>query len=583
MLKELMSLYDLIDSNKLKSPPLDRLVVVETDGTYEFLESNEKIKDWLNKKEHFREILNNYDAYLAPMGNAKCVGTKNGLLTMLPVLFQLKKENFENLKRSPCNIISNKKCKCFFCKTKKTSYNKNDSIEESTPGLVDEIHQTISKFHNNFLSSETDQMEKLKDSLIIIDVNEEKLQHFLDIYKKNFGRKLFLSENMIKDGNCDFCNIQTKVGPFYFLNAYNDKTPYVNHNFSGTHYATQNLCTSCCKKLHIIITFLKNKKVKIFPLFIDLDLRKREIKLIDKTEKNHFRFILNKIPKNKFDFYLVVFPAFDELFIDYIFNYRWKLNEIRLFYGEKINATRSNIEYLFSKSWNLRFFNYFSNEKEIKELVPFKKMIFNFVYRSDSTFFKSEQNLCSFVCDSIKYVLTLDTGDLPESSKRFNVQAALDLWFNRKIIFGDGFMDTDEKPELERLRELRSKLFDGKELSFDGDTKSQLQKWAYSSGLLYRYLICQSKSKSGGLMLEPVVHCSTVSQMLTILTRTLEKYQHAIDKKHHKMDSLFSNSLVQNNSNEPFKPLKPYFYAGYFDFSFDLLKKKEDVTGENNE
>jgi hypothetical protein len=286
------------------------------------------------------------------------------------------------------------------------------------------------------------------------------------------------------------------------------------------------------------------------------------------------------------------------IWIDYISSLKWMLewNSIILKEGKskfgiacikKENKNRKQIESIFYTSLKkgkkkkdlLPFHLYFGGVPRQKQkmgmreyekflIYKYRDQLYRFIYKNE--FSLSRNDLTEFVNFAItqKYCDAIKEG-WPISTFMLSIIAPLEIFFNIPLIV--------RGESMEGLSELRKKI--SEILSKKEEIEINDEEWAYCAGAFYRYLIDQSKAKSKTLQLEPIMNSTTINNILDILSRTLEKYQHKIKQSFvAKWGNISAVAFVPSNKNKNFEELKPVFYAGFVDsFALQKFYEKEVV------
>jgi len=519
----------------------------------------EKVLEEMSKdiSELVRPLLNNPNAssHFYDETN-KRLGSTSGLGSFFPFIFKVPQE--ENI---------------------------DEKIEATKKGLEGYKAEEFKKvFCSDFPSKLKEEVKKLKERenyfvLILFD-DATPYKEFLE------SEKILRNAITIKEGekrSCQLCGVEGEVGYPVVGSSYDDKKKFLSSPTKGN--GRISVCPTCGFKVNAFNKLLKASKDGVLPVFIDKEVTLVATRNIrnylggGESYSNFMKRIYEDLGKDEYKMahYLMIRSG-DIIWVDYVSSLRWVLEwkvldwmsqEVKkegktrkeigdIFYASVLKGTKRSVELPHSI-----YFDFGETKKKSGEMRRYERYLiykykdywYRFIYKNEASFSKSE--LIEFINLSIaqKYYDAL----MERRISTFNdsITAPLEIFFNTKTILGDG---GDKMKGLEELR----KKFD--EVIKNETTELDDAEWAFCAGAFYRYLISHSKSKQQSLELEPFINASSINEVLGVLTRTFERYQHEIKQPYlTKWGGIGSTALVPKDRNRDFEELKPFFYAGFAD------------------
>jgi len=432
-------------------------------------------------------------------------------------------------------------------------------------------------------------LETLNNIYVLILYNN------VDPYKKFLSSKELLRNAItIKRDKqrCQICDNEDETGYPVVGNSYDQKKEFLVSPTKGD--GRISICSVCGFKVNAFYKMLKASK-NILPVFIDEQatvIEAKNIMLYLKGQENYSQF-MDRIYENlgedefKMAHYLMLNTG-DFIWVDYVSSLKWKLEwlsinesmEIKrelknrkeienVFYASIIEGTAKREAYLSIYFGDLKDRRENMREIEGYLLYRFREQLYRFVYKNENSF--SMNDILEFVNlavaqkyhDVIRNKWKISTFDK-------SIIAPLEIFFNAKNIA------PAEGKNMKELNELR-KVFE--EVIKENRTQELSdEEWAYCAGAFYRYLIGLSKAKEPRLELEPFINAGRISDVLEVLTRTFERYQHEIKQPYlSKWGAISASSFVPKNKDKGFEELRPYFYAGFVDpFASNMFYSKKE-------
>ena len=386
-----------------------------------------------------------------------------------------------------------------------------------------------------------------KNIYFVFDIpNKVLYKAFYNVYIK---QKIFVVEDKkyMYKGKCPICGKEEILSLPFYLNTLNEKKPFLR-NLGRKIDLNILMCADCSLKVvNFISKFLS--KVKIFPLFVDENLRDFEITYFNENlEKYSFRDILQQVVENiegrnkVLDFYLILYQN-DFVYIDFVSNFKYKFKDKNVFEIEKM------IDYLFDNRLKGNYFGEVSvKDENLKKIIyKYRTLIFDFVYRAKYDSLNRE------IIDNIFYdVLAYDL----KKSYKDNGIKFLEKLENYKIlnkIFGGDFMENLDSIDLGNLESIENN-----------------RQYYYLLGKITGHLLKQSNAaEKTHSMVEPFINVSNSEIMLERIIELFNKYKHAIKLDNTKFSRMFKLVLEYFNSGKVQEKItkndKFYFFEGYFE------------------
>lgn len=434
-------------------------------------------------------------------------------------------------------------------------------------------------------------------------LDEKKIENlYMLTYDKYKSIKAFVNKKEVYKGKCQVClKDDTKIGLPTIFNTLSNKKPFILHldRLKKENILT---CVECSDYIYKFKRFFLDKlKVRLFPLFIDPDLRTKEIKLLTKFKDEDgisfkgFKEILKTINqdyKNELSFYLVIYNYESNiLFFDYITGYKYYLTEkvqqepfIHTKDGEETFFILSDIfdieeklNYLLDEQLTK---NYFEIEIKNKNVNPslinliYKNMIgiFNLIYRNNKNEF-SLVNLEEIFISQMKQKLITE--------KDFRIKE----YINNFIVCYKGLKDNFYKDQgglnMDKLREVKENLHSIIDIKDSESLKSKLEEFFkdkdqetvdYFYGLLLGqivyYILSQSKAKDKThSLVEGFTNVGNLGVLSARIREYFDKYKHQIPFNFWQFNQVMSIVLEYclENKNKSFREIEIPFYIGYFD------------------
>ncbi|MEM3555302.1 MAG: hypothetical protein QXF56_01085 [Candidatus Micrarchaeia archaeon] len=484
----------------------------------------------------------------------KWLGSTGGINSFFPFIFVLPEENeIERKMRKTKGSLSRYNAAKF-----EEIFDDKDFLN----GLKKKIRE---------LSGET--KEKKVYILILFDKPEE----YTKFLKSEEILKNIITSTFKKE-ICQLCGEKGVTGYPIVGSSYDAKKIFLRSPTKGD--GRISVCPTCGFKINAFYKLLK--QCKVLPVFVDryvTTIAAENIREYLRGEEGYEKFMnrvyekLGKKDEYKMAHYLMSIID-NVIWVDYVASLKWVL-EWESFEGEELEVKRKSmnrmeIERIFYASifkkgtekfkWPFRI--YFGNLKEWEGklgrygaylLYRYRDLLYRFVYKNDVAFSKNE--IIEFVNLAItqKYYDVLEEGWTIFTFGK-SIIAPLEIFFNSVWSGGD---------KMEGLEELRRKL---DEVVEKENVQLNEEEWAYCAGAFYRYLVSQSKSKEPPLELEPLVNASRVEEVLDVIVRTFERYQHSIKQQFiKKWGNIASSALIPKDRERDFEELKPFFYAGFID------------------
>lgn len=563
MLKEavmFVNKYDKSESQTLEKDWTEKKFVIiktkikDTSSAYaglEILDSDLKIRKWMDENKHYKKIIKNFDHYVLPHSINKALGSTSGLATYSFFAFKLSEKNLVGLDE----------------KIDKTKFPKDNNTE-----LIEGIHKVLKDAMPD-LTEQHDNAFGFLDFHVLIHTDEKRFVEWdkiaCDFIKERTARgKAALS--II--GNCNICNKNGKVSNPSIATNYDEKKIFLRHN---TRHSKDGkgiplrACGDCVQKLNRFEEILKHYKIKIFPLFIDPDELSQEIKLLSSNlekDENLFDHIFNQLTqdKNIFDFYLVV-KTDDYFFFDYISGYKWEIGEFTNYFEEtkhKQHIRRPELAQKLARSLtgkpSIKYFDKIKgfDNQQTTLIYSFRQKIFDFVYRNQNVLTTNDlQNIVLFRIEN-----NLKNNSI--SKETFN------LYFNRHLLLHD---ENPNRCVLDMIPSIREKIISENIAAIEIDND---EVWAYFAGQMAYYLVSLSKTKNKKYsLLEPFTNKPTIKMVQMTIGQLIEQYRHEINLNNKRFRKI-ATSVLAYESKKSFIELKIPFYVGTFDDNIVYYKKK---------
>lgn len=525
------------------------------------LEDDDSIKSWIDKNEHYRNLLNGINNFLRVKKN-KGIGSNVGL-SYAPFCFKLSVSLIENIQ----DRIN------WFNFTKEDVYFGLDDFKD--------IYQVYDDFTHSFSYNEKvgNDSYLYDEFYVLINVNKEKLDIWINSTNKFIINRESEGKKSI-NGRCSNCGNKGSTSQSQFQTAFDSNKLFLFHktrNGIEEGYPLL-LCPICVYTLNRFEKILKDNRIRIFPLFINPNEVREEIKIIKgdlDEDRNTFAFIFDniksRIKKDIYDFYLVVMSG-NYFFFDYVTGYKWDLGNYTQFFGKEEKQYPINRQGLEIKICNVlaggTWINYFedkikgSDNQQISLIYAVRQKIFDFVYRNQSNL--TSKDLISIIVFRIEKEIRND------SVKNFECREFLNLYFNKNLLEGNK-MDK-EKILLNRIKPMKDALILG---NFDEFEIRDDEEWAYWAGQIAYFLVSRSKSKDKTFgLLEPFTNKSTTLLVRITIRELFEKYKHDIGLANQRFKAIICKVLAYE-INKSFMDLKINFYVGVFDDNVIYSKKEE--------
>jgi hypothetical protein len=425
----------------------------------------------------------------------------------------------------------------------------------------------------------------------------------------NFRNKYFLIFNKAKEthiGRCSICNKKALVSYPDFLTTYNTKKRYRTHQI---YTLSPNLefknrkffcCVDCLYKLKKFTKYIKNRQVKIFPLFISKETAFKEIKLINKYGFNSFKDIMEKLSNNEniFDFYLMILIysningkwKWSPKYFDYIENYKWYLdsyfdldNNSYKPYKKKVNR------YVILSLLNIKTYYlisyFFDSSLSDKQLPPehyiLRSQIFDFIYRDKKINCNKRELLVKLSSMSDFYLnkyfkKKVDYINLTKHITNFRIfYLNRELFTNINIKKGENMDLIDRNKIIEKIKD----YFESGSKYIKLDDFQTL----YFLGVYFRYLVENIRNSKRDLLLEGIVNSNNLKQLKLQIQRMFERASPNLSNNNI-LDCLGNAALLNfitilEENKIDFREYKLIFYSGYFDKNIiDNLYKYNNIS-----
>lgn len=557
-------------------------------GVYE----KDEVKDLVNEKvfELIGPLIMNpqVSTYFYNEPN-KWLGSTSGIGSFFPFIFKMPspsskksleetadtkiKETIKSLKEYNATEFSN----LFNDETFKN--NLKNEIPNQLEKRKSELEEVLKKVDKK--SSEYKTLEKKLKAIpyiLILFENRDPYENYLESEKL---LEISITSGSKSVGRCQICGNEGNVGYPVIGSSYDSKKEFLTSPTKGK--GRISVCATCGFKINAFDKLLQ--KFKLMPVFIDksvTEMEARNIRIYIKDSDWYSKFMTNvyeTLHENEYKMahYIMIAVAKDLIWVDYVSSLRWTIkwkslnllkNNLELEIKEE-TKNRKEIESVFyssmkkgmEKTKSLPFSLYFDNQKE-KEgrkyedylFYKYRDYLYRFTYKNEYPFSKEE--LIEFVNYAIaqKYYDVLRE-KWPVLTFGRSIIAPLEIFFNIPNL-----IDGEKMKGLEELRKKLDDLLEKDSVELDD------AEWAYCAGAFYRYLISKSKAKESPLYLEPLINAGTIKEVVDILTRTFEKYQHEILQTYLiKWGNISASAFIPINKDKSFEELKPFFYAGFVD------------------
>lgn len=424
-----------------------------------------------------------------------------------------------------------------------------------------------------------------------------------DLYRYNYEcyKKLnaFIQRKRTYKGLCPICQKDNiDLGMPVVFNSLNVKKPFVIHRDKEKQ---ENIltCAECSDYIYKFKTsFLDKYKVKLFPLFIDQELKTEEIKLLDRFKDDEgigfagFKKVLYSVSKNyKYDlsFYLVLYNSKNDILaFDYITGYKYYLDFSLINYSfyereEDINIRNifhieRELDYLFD---NRLINNYFEDKIEdnsgkgflINLIYKYRMPIFNLIYRNN----KNE-----FLLMNLEEIFLVQVKHKILNTNEYEIRRYINHFISLHTALKNNIYSTEGGKNMEELRILCDKLISSikdadtqEKLKNDIDrfleTLDDLQKknvFGFLIGQVVYYILSQSKAgDKTHALLEGFINVGTLGVLAERIKEYFNKYKHEIGFNYWKFNQIMSKVMMfcEDNRNLSFREIETIFYIGYFD------------------
>jgi len=503
----------------------------------------------------------------------------------------------------------------------------DEKSEEKEQRRVTRLLVEYLKDRNDIVSEVLQQPDVRVDEpfIVVFRISEswksfEALLRFL--YKAYCAKKAFIHEKSFYTGvKCLLCGTEnTTVGMPPLFNNKSANKPFVIHR---TRKREENILT-CAECSNYLIRFekyfLKKYQIKLFPLFIDPVLQKKEIKILTRMKDGSlgfegFRKILYAVSrehKEDFTFYLVMYNAKNKILaFDYISGYRVQLehplHQPSFIQGQDGYQVINNVfdverelDELLDNKLDRHYFEDKIDLKSKSYLAPlvykYRMPIFNFVYRNKRDGF-SLRDIEEIFSVQMKHKL-LDPETTSSKLKQYvnRFLALYEVFSNNFNNFSrqKGVNMEEFRKMRDELREIIRKARDSKTIdvweAIDGflrQKKENLQReaYAYLTGQVVYYILTQSETgDKSHRLLEGFVNVGNVGVLCERILEAFNKYKHNIGLNCCTFNGIMGLCLGfwKDDSKRRLKEIEIPFYAGYFDSNlfYESRKSQADEGGE---
>lgn len=530
------------------------------------------------------------------ISNNKAVGGEKNIFSNNPFVIETKigldksKKDFE-IEDLP-KIFKNKKGNLEkYYNALKSSYS-----EKILENIYDKI---LSLINTNFVNNDfwknyinpNDLKEKFQQ--YPVDLEKDRLFvifRFRKIEKDNF-EKLFdqavnnyISEKIFNKDDYNFIINDTLYGLSDFLNGDNNKKPFLKH-LSTPFLVNNRIPLEVAKELLKFSKFIEKKVLpNPLPIFIDeKELNEKVIGIFKEESTIKFKELIKKLyeqhKKDLGNYYLIYFEQGDVRDIDYVSNFKYKLENFCIKNFDNIFSNSDEREIPISDIFQLEFYIlrmffsesyinksdvnlYFSFESKDSAFnsafMSYKPMLYNFIYKSKQEWMQAYQWKKIFE-SAFFYHLRKDK----DFKNTYQLKEILKIYFSlnehfdpNNQNFGGHYMPT-KLPELhEKLREI---ILNKEEKHFDSD-----ELFAFGAGQLIYYLLNQSEAgEKTHQLLEPFLNKHRIFEFKKALEKTFEYYKHNIDFNNHSFNRL-AREVFGYETDKDLAELKSFILAGYF-------------------
>ena len=547
---------------------------------FEVLKNDGEIEKFLENNKHYKEFFNKLNKNILPLGLNKALGSSQGLATSCFFAFRLSKKNMEGYKT---------KLDTTFKGMKKLDVD----VEKSKINTLFEEILNIEK--NNVLKAlfeDKSDAENFKHEnyYVVINVQKYLFEEWNKIINDFINQRASALRSTLKgiEGKCSICQNSTNdLSAHSFMTSLDEGKIFLRHKTKiciDDDGKSLLVCKNCRDSLNSFESIVNDKKLKIFPLFIDSTIREEEIKLIKETksgDSNTFSFVMGQLEqrdklKEKLDFYLIVYRKSQSgkyFFFDYINNYMWRTGKVKDFFDktDKLSQEKNRmyLQQQLSKILS-REIDYFGDRLKGKDsqstslVYSIRQKLFDFVYRNKNSI--SLQDISKII------LFRIDKDIVNNSVKPFEIKEFLNFYMNNHILEGREMNETSVI--LNKVKDMRDNIISN---NFDKFKIRDKEEWAYWAGQIAYYLVTKSKSANQNFgLLEPFTNKSTTDLVNSTLKELFEKYKHAINLIDSRFKTIFCK-VLDYSMRESFLDLKIVFYIGVFDYPIMFEKSNKEA------
>ena len=603
----ILSIYFDISKNKIGLEGGPILLASKTEGNLD--EKFKELNPWLRKNHEIDMSHLEFNYYIKTMTDEnKYIGSRGGLMSFSLFHFQIRKEwlykpnqnEFILLKKVKKHKIS-KEAKSFMEKKLDEEIPRNilNNEEYITRVLLQEIENLIDGFgisienikyaqKKDILSSEdsklSDEQIKMKSKLkkmidclggayVYLWLKDHK-KVVNDLFESYVSYRIFVKRKTTRVGRCPICDHEGILGvPTSFNSAIlHWKKPFNIHLTQANPFSIQ-ICTKCAMMLNDFEKFLVEYRIRVFPLFIDDDIRMKEIEYLKSGKTCRFFDIIQHIrslsQSPDMDF-ILFYKYSDILYYDYVSNYRLELGTYRHYFNEP-RTSKFTLKDFRDKIENKRLIGLSQYFGKLKKVETFRKYLF-YKYRQ-KLFDQIYRNKITLSCSDIKeIILTILDHKIQNKEIEFNKKGEkyvknelLDFYLNSHLFARnpDKFIQNGGRNMLDEIREDKEKIIAGERPTIDSD-----EKFGYFLGQMTYYLIERSKASDKMGLLTPILSCKSKESLKRIvLEKYVDKYGRELSDYKDFRHRVIAETLDYLNSEleSPFNYIKISFYIGFFD------------------
>lgn len=499
---------------------------------------------------------------------------KNFQLESLSKIFQNKKENLER-----------------YYNALKNAYSEEEEILKKICDVILSMitnHFVDKNFWQKYIDSnnlekefQSYSVDLEKDRLFVIfrfkKIEQQNFENLFELAVNNY-----ISAKVFNKDDYNFILNNILYGLSDFLNGDNVKKPFLKH-LSTPFLVNNRISMSEAKELLKFSKFVEKKVLpNPLPIFIDeKELNEKVISIFRENSTIKFKELIRKLyeehKKDLGNYYLIYFEQGDVRDIDYVSNFKYKLENLNIKNFDNIFSESDEREIpisdifelefhilrmFFSESYESDVNLYFTFESKDSALnsafMSYKPMLYNFIYKSKQEWMQAYQ--WKKICESAFFYHLRKNKDFKNT---YQFKEILKIYFSLNEHFdpynqnfGGHYMPT-KLPELhEKLKEI---ILNREEKHFDSD-----ELFAFGAGQLIYYLLSQSEAREKThQLLEPFLNKHRIFEFKKALEKTFEYYKYDIDFNNQRFNRL-AREVFGYETDKDLAELKSFILAGYF-------------------